>query len=770
MQHVQAESAAKEIEQYLRAIEIAVADATKLPWGRPGWGQTQKREEFYRLMAVLPAVMEVHEFDRDGLERLRVSRSEVDRVDSGLAAADDLKPLLQALPIATAGRVGASAASAVPMPSASTPSAAGSAAAASSAGPSLRPYSPTARYSPTFYREGATPYVHIALRDNGPAGSVTVATVNLRFLADVVSGLRVGEQGHIYVVDPANHLIAHPRPTHALRKLDLASFEPVVLARRSLASGDASARQAMNSVDIDGNPVIVTAVRVAAPDWLVFVEQPRSEALAPALATLWRTLALTAVGVALAVWASIAFARRMAAPIVELSHTARRIAAGDLEARTQTRTGDEVQQLAEDFNHMADELQASYRGLESKVEARTAELSAALTEVGLRRDQAERANAAKTRFLAAASHDLRQPMHSIGLLVGVLHERLDQPEQRALANKVQRSVGVMENLFSSLLDISKLDSGAVKPNVETFAIDDLLAPLEHAYAPLAAAKCLAFTVRPSRLQVRSDAALLSRMLGNLVTNAIRYTTNGRVLVAARPRGDAVALQVWDTGVGIEAAHQADIFEEFFRLHATTQDDAKGLGLGLSIVQRTAELLGHPLRVRSVPGHGSMFEVCVPRTGHETAPGMSEASTPADAEVLRGAFVLVVDDDGDNCDALAALCRQWGCTVLTASGHNEALQALAGHLRSPDLILTDHRLGGSHDGFGLIEAVHQALDQPVPAIVVTADTDAALALRAHALGAALLHKPAGIDQLLRAVLAALGNLPDDSLAARPVQGG
>jgi signal transduction histidine kinase/CheY-like chemotaxis protein len=747
VQSIQAQAAAKEIEQYLRNIENALLDAAKLPWGQPGFRSAQKREEFYRLMVLYPAIMQLQDFDADGLERLFVSKSEPDRID-GLG------------PPGEPGLVAVSAAAPI-------------------------------RYGATYYGDGAEPMVRLGIASPRANRSVTVAALDLRFLADVVSGLRVGTAGQTYVVDASNRLIAHPRATQALRKLDLSSFPPVVAARRALAAGTPPAPQAVDSDAIDGQPVITTFAHARDPNWLVFIELPRSEALKPALATLTRTLVLIGLGGGVALLASALFARRMAAPIVTLRQATERIAAGDLDARIDVRTGDEIERLASDFNTMALKLREFYASLEAKVGERTAELSEArdrlegqarqmealharlveqMEELGLRKEEAERANAAKTRFLASASHDLRQPMHSISLLVSVLRDRLIDPEHISLAGKVQQSAAGMESLFTGLLDISRLDAGNVKPEFTQFPIDDILHRLEQAYGPQAAARALSLRMRRCRAVVRSDPVLLERVLANLLVNAIRYTRRGGVLLGCRRRPGAIAIQVVDTGVGVPPEHLDEIFEEFFRLGTPTGEEAKGLGLGLSIVKRSADVLGHPLRVASMVGQGSVFEVLVPRIEIDAgvAPGLP--MPPAGARTMvAGAFVVIVDDDDENREALGALCTHWGCHVVLARSADEALHELDLHLRDPDLVITDYRLADGGDGFEVIAGIRRRSSGAVAAIVVTADVMPGLQRRANDVDAALLTKPAGPDRLLAAVGSALRKAreaaPD---SAAPVQ--
>ncbi|MCA0175393.1 MAG: HAMP domain-containing protein [Proteobacteria bacterium] len=690
MQAVQAHAAAREMRQHLAALEAALADATKLA---PD-DLAQRREEFYRLMVLHPLVTDLQAVDAGGRERLFVSRTEPDRVGAGTPVA---------------------------------------------AVPTL-----SAHYGDTFYKEGSEPFVRLTVPEPRRPGAVTVATVSLRFLGDVLAGMALGDAGSAYVVDARNRLVAHPRATQALRQLDLAGHPPVQAAR---ASGLAAA----DTVDFAQQAVIATAVPAGPPGWLLVVEQPRAAALAPVWATLARTLALTVVGVLLAMAAAWVFSRRMAAPIVRLRHATQQVAAGDLAQRIEANGGDEVAALAGDFNRMAAELRASYAGLEAKVSARTAELAQ-------RQEEADRASAAKTRFLAAASHDLRQPMHSIGLLVGVLRQQLMDAGQQQLADKVLRAVTGMEHLFASLLDISKLDAGAVQTAPVVFPLADVLRALDAAYAPQAAARGLRWRVAPCRAVVYSDPALLERLLGNLVANALRYTRQGGVLVGCRRRaGGRLAVQVLDTGVGIAPEQMGHVFEEFVRLPAGEANpggaDAQGLGLGLAIVRRTAALLGHTLHARSLPGRGSVFEIELPLAAGPMASG--PALPAPDATRLAGAFVLVVDDDAANRHALHALALHWGCHALAVAGRAEALAALQGHLRTPDLVITDYRLAGSETGFDVLAAVRAATGEATPALVVTADVAADLPARAAAAQATLLHKPASAERIQQAVLALLG---------------
>ena len=745
LQAAQATAAAREIERYLHTLTAGIADAAKMPWGRESFGLQAKRQEFQRLMVLDPAILELQSVDRAGREQLFVSRTQPDRILSQLQTA-----LTAALPSDAEAAPGRS---------------------------------PRVMFGQPFFRGASEPTMHVAVPDNGPDGALTVATVNLRFLTDISSGLVGAGEGRVFVVDAANRLIAHPIATHVSRSLDMTEFPPV----RKLRGRDATVSEAsgaLDSKDLDGAAVIASAARVGTTGWLVVVEVPRALALQPALSTLQRTLLLMGLGLALALIASLRLAARMATPIVKLRQAASRIAHGDLGSRLQVQSGDEIGMLAQDFNDMAAELQASYAGLESKVEDRTRALSQANEQLGVqaqelarlngqlvvnleelrqRTDEAERANSAKTRFLAAASHDLRQPMHTVGLLTGVLRERLDRPELTGLADKVLASVAVMEGLFGSLLDISKLDAGAVRVEPQNIRLRPMLERLETAYGPQARAAGLVLRVRFCEAVVRSDALMLERMLGNLVSNAIRYTTHGGVLLGCRRRGQMLAIQVVDSGMGIAPAHQGRVFDEFYRVDDGRAPRVEGLGLGLSIVKRSASILEHGLRLRSVPGHGSMFEISVPLVSLQPVFALAAATAPVPGRDLHGVFVLIIDDHADNREALGDVFGQWNAQVLCAPSGEEALALLDEHLRSPDLIVADYQLAQGQDGLSAIERVRATVEERVPAVLLTGTLDSVDPAKLRATDAVVaIGKPADSARLLQSIHELLERTGDAAL--------
>ena len=356
------------------------------------------------------------------------------------------------------------------------------------------------------------------------------------------------------------------------------------------------------------------------------------------------------------------------------------------------------------------------------------------------RAQAEAANRSRTQFFAAASHDLRQPLHALGLMSAALSERSRDPAVTGLVASMNASVEALERLFNELLDISKLDAGAVKPELRDFPVSRVLERLRIELAPEAAEKDLRLRVRPTRAWVRSDPVLLERILRNLISNAIRYTARGGVLAGARRRGSALVLEVWDSGVGIPEPERGRIFEEFYQLGNHGRSSRKGLGLGLAIIERLCALLGYRVRVDSRPGRGSVFRFEVPAVAPVAE--MPQACTPPARPrgELSGRLVVVIDDEPAIVEGMRALLATWGADVLGSSGGDEVMHELERLGRLPDLLIVDYRLAGERLGTDLIDELRAALDPEIPAIVVTGSSTPDLAERIRARGDDLLAKP------------------------------
>ena len=585
--------------------------------------------------------------------------------------------------------------------------------------------------SPVYFRQ-TEPFLSLAVGSTAPGAGVLIAEVNLKFMRGrscrARGSARTGSSTWSIRADGSCRT-----PTSGL-----------VLARADLSRlphvSDAIARvpaARIESRNLAGAAVLAVGVPISHLGWTVFAELPAGEALAPVYAGVARTALLGALGLLGALAASYYLARRMTRPIEALGAGAERIGAGQLGERIHVGTGDELDALGAQFNRMAERLEESYATLEARIAERTEQLA--------------RANQAKTRFLAAASHDLRQPMHALALTVGELRETARTPELAALARRIDRSVDALEDLLDALLDISKLDAGAVQPERRAFPLRPLLERLADEFAPAAEAKGLRFRVVPTSLWTESDPTLLGRILLNLAANAVRYTREGGVVVGCRRHGGEAEIVVADSGIGIAAADRARIFEEFYQAGSAERDRAKGLGLGLAIVDRIARLLGHPITVKSQVGCGSLFGVRVPvvppRAEQPTA-----AAAPETAAQLAGLRVLVVDDEADVRAALDGLLRRWGCSVETAASGAEALSA---GRAAPDLVLCDLRLGEGGSGFDVLHRLKARWGPSLHGIVVTADASPEHIADAHARGYALLRKPvrpaklrALVEQLLR----------------------
>ncbi|MEX8519716.1 MAG: ATP-binding protein [Leptothrix sp. (in: b-proteobacteria)] len=357
----------------------------------------------------------------------------------------------------------------------------------------------------------------------------------------------------------------------------------------------------------------------------------------------------------------------------------------------------------------------------------------------------QQANAAKSRFLASASHDLRQPVVAIGLMVGLLREQIRTPALREMVDRVDEAVASMETLLAGLLDLSRLESGTVQPRRERVMLQTLFDAIDAHEFEAARHKGLDLRFRPTRLAVRSDALLLEQILRNLVSNALRYTDRGGVLVVARQRGTQVLLQIWDTGRGIPASQQAAVFEEFVQLGNRARDSRLGLGLGLAIVRRAANLLGHPIQLRSEPGRGSCFSLELPGTeAIQSAPLRS----PQPQQPLSGRRIVLVEDDSGAREALTARLQHWGAEVLACDGLPSLRETMATHPAPPDLLITDQRLPG---GSGLAAIAHlRRLHPNTAALVVTGNTAAAELAVLSASGVPVLHKPFRSEALLDAI--------------------
>lgn len=369
------------------------------------------------------------------------------------------------------------------------------------------------------------------------------------------------------------------------------------------------------------------------------------------------------------------------------------------------------------------------------------------------RKMAEHESESKTRFLATASHDLRQPIQAMHLLAHVLVSSDLPPESAEIALRMQEAVDGLGDMLTALLDISKLDAGLVKPDLSDFRLSELFRQLTDEHLPLTEEKGITLRCVESRLRVRSDLNLLTRILRNLISNAIKYTRSGKVLIGVRRAGACLRIQVLDSGIGIAEDELERVFEEFHQVGNTARDRREGLGLGLAIVKRLSTLLEHPVQVASVVGRGTCFSVQVPLAVGSSAGQQDLAVSQLPLEIpYEGAEILVVDDEVDIREGLAMSLRQWGYAVSVAADYDQALAALKED-SPPVLVIADYRLG-AETGIDVIRAVRRWSRRKIAALLLTGDATDERRRESARLGVQLLRKPVSAEQLRRAVVESL----------------
>ncbi len=678
IQQGQAEIAAAKIGQFVTEIEDQIGWIAHLAWADSRLDEW--RFDVARLLRQVPPIMEFAKIDAAGRERFRVSRTAPEVVES-LADLSREPSFVEAV--------------------------------------SNKVY-----YGPVYFRVESEPYMTLSIAGVRRDAGVSVVELNLKFIRDVIAQLKLGNGGRAYVVDADGRLIAHSDLTMVLSRMDFSQLRHV----RSALAGGSTARPEgeMATEDINGRRILAAYAEIAPLGWRVFVETPVEEALAPLDAATRRTGLVLVAAFILASLAGLFLARRMVVPIRALVAGAARIGSGDLGQRISIRSGDEFETLGAQFNSMASQLQDSYATLERKVDERTREL--------------ELANLAKSRFIAVASHDLRQPLHALGLFVGQLRGHVPSTEGRALVERIDGAIVNMNELFTALLDISKLDAGVLVPDLTEFPVDHLLRRMDATFAAAAHAKGLSLRVVSSSAWVRSDVILLERILQNLVSNAVRFAARGGVVVGCRRRGSALRIDVCDSGPGIPKDQQRNVFGEFYQLAGPRQDRHRGLGLGLAIVDRLCRLLGHRIELASTPGKGSRFAILVPLAAGRGEIALFPGHPQSRLDLPAGKLALIIDDDAMNLESLRGLLASWGCRVATATTCEEALARLAADDQAPDIIISDYHLSNGTTGDEVIARLRNRFGPSVPAFLMSGDTAPERRREAGAGGFALLHKP------------------------------
>lgn len=417
----------------------------------------------------------------------------------------------------------------------------------------------------------------------------------------------------------------------------------------------------------------------------------------------------------------------------------------------------------------AEALHQAYQNLELRVRERTAELTTLndqlLREIDERRlvesrlreakQEAEQANLSKTKFLAAVSHDLLQPLNAARLFTSALLERREPMSSEVLVRNVSNSLEDVENLLGTLVDISKLDAGVIKADIAPFALSELLDNLAAEYTQVARSEGLQLHFIGCSALVRSDIQLLARILRNLLSNAIRYTYSGRVVLGCRRHHQCLTIEVWDSGMGIAEHRLEEIFQEFKRGDVQRPDQDRGLGLGLAIVEKIAGILGHPIHVRSWPGRGSMFSVEVPLSATAPKPQPALQMSEPMLERLRGARIWVLDNDATICAGMRTLLEGWGCRVVTALSEEDLARQVDNFHAEADLLIADYHLDNDRNGVDAVARINARRASPVPAMMITANYSNELKQQIRELGHTLMHKPVRPMKLKTAMSHLLG---------------
>lgn len=474
----------------------------------------------------------------------------------------------------------------------------------------------------------------------------------------------------------------------------------------------------------------------------VSIDTNQKQVLAKRL--LLASLGITLLGLLLSILLINKLALTGLQPLMDIIAAMKNISSGDFGKRVKvTAHSPEMRQLQFMVNRMSESLRSYQQDMEEKVRLVTAELEH-------KKREAEQANLAKSKFLATASHDLRQPMHAIGLYVESLKPQMQGRAAEDTLNKIERSISSMVELFNAILDVTKLDAGVVQPNIGPIRLRKMFLYLADEFAPEADKKGLSLRVRAPDVWVESDEVLLERILRNLISNAIRHTSQGGILISSRPSQGKMRLQVWDTGTGIEPEHQARIFEEFYQAGSDQNQSSQGLGLGLAIVRRLTRLLDYPLQLQSRPGRGTVIAIDLPVTNRAVEEGLYAAT---EDKTIRG-LALVVDDDPSVLDALGNLLKQWGMGLMVANTLQQARQALQ---TVPDIVLADYQLQHNETGLMVAELVKSRWGDAVPVVLITGDTRTETIKTLRETGLSVLHKPVRVTQL-RSVLETLLRKP------------
>jgi len=703
VQLAEARSAASAVDQFLHSVEATLRESAGIPWADPAFSPADIRAEHHRLMKLIPALDSLQVVDKAGSVRLAVSRRDLDR-PPGTGRFEN-ETLLE------------------------------------------RTRQAGAAVGPVAFRNGIEPVVAFAVRAKD--GEVIVAEMNLRSVSDVVVQLRVGSAGQAFLVDAADRVVAHRDAGRTLRSTTPSALRQITDVRRRLAGkGVADAFQTDNA---DGVAVLTSGVGLPRWGWMVIAEEPLEAALAPVRATVFRLMGLMIVGVLIALILSGILARRLSGPILSLRSGAERISRGDLASRIEVRTGDEVEALAADFNAMAEQLQEYTTGLERKVEEKTAALREAMR--------------ARELFLAAASHDLRQPLYAISILADALALKPLSEDAQQVLGKQRQAIGILRALFDNLLDLSRFEAGDVRMNLRDVSLREVLAPIAVEFEVLSQAKGLHWECELPNVSIHTDPELLRRLVANLLSNAVRYTPSGTVSIAGAVLGSKVILTVADTGIGIAPEDQGRVFQEFVQLENPARERDRGVGLGLSIVRKINELLDAGLVLDSAPGKGTRVTLGIPVSETATQPTTAIEPTLPIAADFAGARIWVVEDDPLVRTAVGIQLDEWAVDHDFAVDRAQLLALRQADGEWPAAVILDDMLGAGERGLEIALWLREHLD-PSRIVLVTGNVEPSRVQALQESGFKVLRKPiasAVLAQALGEALRASRSVPADAPA-------
>ena len=572
--------AASKIEQFIQEIERTTRGATKSREITEKGLSPEYRFELRRLLAIAPAITEAVAIDSDGISRVTVSRLTRildEKIDSAL-------PALQLAPALQLGKEGKS------------------------------------YFGPVYFHRDSEPYMTIAVpieRYAGRAIGILQVQVNLKYVWDLLSKLRVGTEGYAYAVARNGDLIAHPDISLVLQRRNAAYLDQVRLAFQSWP--DVKNPTWTVAKNLHARKVFSSWSPIPILGGAVFVEQPVEEVYGPLYASLLRTSGLLLVGLGMALVASLLVARRVVRPLETLRNGVERIGSGDMNSRLELKTGDEIEVLAEEFNKMAANLREAYSGLEKKVEDRTRELAFA-------NERLKELDRMKSDFVSHVSHELRTPLTAIKGAVDLILREMAGPlteKQIHYLTRVRANTQHLAGLINDLLDLSKIESGKIEVKTRRVSLGGLVHEVVEALRPVAAEKVIALetTIREPSILVWADRDKINQVLMNLIGNAIKFTpAQGRVTVSASRNGhESVQVSVSDTGPGVPPDEKEKIFTKFYRIAEVNGENSKGTGLGLAISKALVELHGGKIWVESEEGHGSTFSFILPVSGSQDVP-------------------------------------------------------------------------------------------------------------------------------------------------------